>query len=144
MLFQKLIYLYLFCLFLAVLDLHCYVWAFLYLQWAGATLHCGAQALSPRASVSCGSQALEYITPSAWLPKASLVRQHVSGWCLWVVRNEVFLLYWARGMSRIGQPKWSSELAGLFSCVRAGGGIKGGRPALGMRSYFRLGVVLPN
>ena len=69
----------LFILFLAALCLHCCVRAFLWLQGAGATFHCGvwashcggfsccgAQALGALASVvaarrlsSCGSQALE-------------------------------------------------------------------------------------
>ena len=55
--FYKFIYFILFILFLAVLGLCCHAQAFLWLQRAGATLRCSAQA-SHCGGFSCGAQAV--------------------------------------------------------------------------------------
>ena len=57
MFFYLLIYFILFILFLAALGLHCCAWAFLWLQRAGATLHCSARA-SHCSGFPCGAWAL--------------------------------------------------------------------------------------
>ena len=53
---------------LVVLGLHCYMRAFLSLQWAGATLRCGVGFSSQCLLSCCGSQALEQrlISCSTW------------------------------------------------------------------------------
>ena len=58
----------LFTLFLAVLGLHCCVWAFLWLWRVGATLRCSAQASHFGGFSCCGARAL-----GAW---ASVVVAH--------------------------------------------------------------------
>ena len=104
-------------LFMAVLGLRCYVWAFLQLRRAGATLRCGARASHCGGFSCCGARAL-----GAWA--SVVVAPRLSSCGLWALEHRLSSCgAWAQllrtmwDLPRPGLKPMSPALAGGFLTI---------------------------